>query len=261
MAIEKKCEYCGATFTPGKHSHRQRFCSRECQLKGCQRRRRKLRGKTEPFVPVKKICPYCGKEFLAQHPQKKYCSPHCAYEHDLAEAREKHRAALKPKICPQCGKEFTPRNQVQKYCCARCCYNFNRKKNLPPKELEPRQCAHCGKEFKPNHGKQIFCSKECRYQNSLKKAKIYRAKRADKRGTQKFSEHAFSRSEAEMAAVNWGEEIKVPHNHWKPFRTPKDAWRNKKLPARRVEIKIPAAVAENRAPTIEELLDWIFGGD
>ncbi len=47
----------------------------------------------------------------------------------------------------------------------------------------------------------------------------------------------------------------------KPMKLPSEAFKSKPVeppPARKVEIIIPAAVAENRPPTIEELLDWIF---
>jgi len=63
---------------------------------------------------MKKICLYCGKEFIQRTGQQKFCSVNC---------RERYHQPtynLEEIICPVCGKSFMPKVTWQVYCSPNC---------------------------------------------------------------------------------------------------------------------------------------------
>ena len=65
---EKKCEFCGKSYTGTKQ---QRYCCQSCEEKA---RRRRIGLK---FEPCERVCPACGKEFTAHNVMHKFCSAKC----------------------------------------------------------------------------------------------------------------------------------------------------------------------------------------
>ena len=96
---------------------------------------------------IEKICPACGKRFFVRpsYRQQVFCSNACA----------KKRPPIE-RVCPVCGKKFIANcpSDKQIYCSIAC----SRKK--PPVE---RNCLYCGKKFTPRYStsKQKYCSKSC----------------------------------------------------------------------------------------------------
>lgn len=207
-----------------------------------------------------KKCPICGKTFEALVHNQRFCSKECRYKNynkTRAERRPKFEPverqclhcgkvfsskahnqkfcstecriahAYKPapiiaKVCPYCGKEFETTRSDKKYCsraCTKAAYN------LAHDGIVTRKCAYCYGEFTTRDSKKIYCSAQCRRS----------AERLEFRLKQE------AQREADMqAALNKPAVVE-------PIETPAPP-----------KVVIPAAVAENRKPTVDELLDWIF---
>lgn len=77
---------------------------------------------------LKKVCPVCGREFVAKKPAQVNCSRSCAGILN----RKNRRCKLPPKECIICGKEFLPWNKTQVTCASEACKrknSDNKKKN------------------------------------------------------------------------------------------------------------------------------------
>lgn len=109
-----------------------------------------------------------------------------------------------------------------------------------------KTCLICGKEFDTNRKQVVCCSDSCKAQRGYNKKN--RAKSLSK--SEKISLERTGKILAETIAdnnivPNW----QLPNHalraiyplHWSPR-----------------PVIIPAAIAQNRKPTITELLDWIF---
>ena len=166
-------------------------------------------------------CAYCGKEFEQTTYNKKFCSTLCG-------VRFRHNYPLGGyvKTCAYCGKEFTARRRTKKFCSTLCGQRFRRNK---PLEDYVKTCKHCGKEFTAHNGQRQYCSVTCRRAAEKKLDRIYHRK------CKREQIHAIPT---------------VPIVASKFTHPP--------LPPPPPKITIPAAVAENRKPTADELLDWIF---
>lgn len=64
------CEECGKEFHPRDKNHGKRFCSRECLL-AWRARQRKVK------------CIVCGKEFLRDNANEKFCSQECWHTYNV----------------------------------------------------------------------------------------------------------------------------------------------------------------------------------
>lgn len=163
----KKCELCGKEFESKGYS---KYCSPECIYEGTWMKRRKVN-------EIKKICPECGKEFVAHRVDKIYCSSKCVQRH----YQSKHKKAkMINKICPICGKKFRTKNTKIKYCSDECrdvVYNDyqakmmdtikrkrkKREENKKEKRIEKAICPECGNEFIKNRRFQVFCCEKCNH--------------------------------------------------------------------------------------------------
>lgn len=109
----------------------------------------------------KKVCAYCQKVFLTQHPKQRYCSYACA----ALAARQGH--AYGKGTCPVCGEEFVRKSANQRYCSGACKsenYRRTHMKETAPKvrAVVERVCPTCGKTFTiGDHSDQTYCSKLC----------------------------------------------------------------------------------------------------
>ncbi|WP_295630366.1 hypothetical protein [uncultured Mitsuokella sp.] len=85
----KPCAVCGTMFTP--KNKVQKYCSDACARKaarGNQRRyeqRRAATYKAKPPEERTKVCPVCGKTFIAERESKVYCSNECLIKHSRAQ--------------------------------------------------------------------------------------------------------------------------------------------------------------------------------
>jgi hypothetical protein len=113
-------------------------------------------------------CAECGKEFVANRPNKKFCSPRCRQDNENKHSR------LGPiqKACVRCGAVFQTINGVQKFCSPVCRQRATLDKQLAP-PISERECRKCKKVFKPAHHAEQFCSDECRYLQKLTVNKRY----------------------------------------------------------------------------------------
>jgi endogenous inhibitor of DNA gyrase (YacG/DUF329 family) len=76
------------------------------------------------FVPKETECPGCGKAFMTESFQQKFCCRKCmsdTHNRNLAEQRTKQRAEARGELhCPTCGIEFAPKKLGAKFCGRRC---------------------------------------------------------------------------------------------------------------------------------------------
>lgn len=91
-----------------------------------------------------KKCPFCGKKFITQYEQKKFCCSKCKSNFASRKAR-KERCE---KICARCGKRFS----TKKRHAAKFCVDCSRKR-------EKKFCEFCNKELPK--GRSKYCSDEC----------------------------------------------------------------------------------------------------
>lgn len=130
----------------------------------------------------KKICPYCGKEFISDNKQKIYCSKSCQIYINL-EKQQKKRAEEKPKVnsihkCELCGKEFIAKTVNSKYCGEECLIKVTnqrkREKNL--KRKANMLCMECGKPI-GEYRSSVYCSKKCQYEASKRRLRESKPKK------------------------------------------------------------------------------------
>ena len=83
------CPNCGSLFSQNARGRRKKFCSEKCRTAWNHRHPNTENWKK---TSVRRICPYCGKEFVATreygHPRK-YCSIACSNRGRARERREK----------------------------------------------------------------------------------------------------------------------------------------------------------------------------
>ena len=230
-----KCAYCGKDFEPTKYRELRKYCSRKCYYKARYHREHPKQAKT-------KTCLTCGKEFETFFGKTKFCSPKCRnkwsnrkiYER-LKESRQ-HKTPKPPKptqekqekICLQCGKPFVATVYNKRFCSRQCQRRFN---SGIPRDGYIKTCPICGVEFHTTTGQQKFCSEKCR-----RRAWSIRQRVAGKVTV------------AIPTSLPPKVEVIKPPEPTEPPEPPKP----------RREAIIPAAEAENRKPTVDELLDWIF---
>lgn len=179
-------------------------------------------------------CEHCGAEFEPRQPHQKYCSVQCRH-------RAQHERTYKPrpiekKICVVCGKEFETRHAAKKYCspeCYRAAFPSKYKKH----NLRQATCPVCGAQFETNKPNQIYCSRLCN------RAAEHRRRALARRGMSCLEKFI---PPAKPAAEVVAEPQPTPIDDiFPPFHFPR-------------EVVIPAAIEQNRQPTVEEILDWIF---
>lgn len=172
----RKCEWCGAEFTPKHPLHI--YCTRECYKRGNARKVSEMRAerKTRERGGMR-VCEVCGAEFAPRR-YASTCSMKCRRELELrrVEARG-HRMERKPadRVCRLCGKPFTPGHANQRYCSTECstafrtmnyratvmCRSSGGRRGAPTVR---RTCQYCGAEFMAYSSRSRFCSPECREQ-------------------------------------------------------------------------------------------------
>lgn len=120
--VLKECGYCGASFKPRNRGRdANKFCSRECGLKG---QRRRYEGVGDHCVVYFKQCAACGKPFVARRSLTPVCSEECRKE--IARRKTRARSAGKKEItetkCKGCGALFTPEygNKKRMFCSTKC---------------------------------------------------------------------------------------------------------------------------------------------
>lgn len=156
-------------------------------------------------------------------------------------------------LCPICHTEFLPPYPQSKYCsteCAKTAKQLHRKeKNSPIHKV----CSSCGKEFVATNGHFKYCSTECKlnakkiqnnnyYQNHTQQRKSYRYNRYRLFRNQILAKQKLKRREKAIAEGRT----------FRP-RKPKSVLH---LPPK--VYSIPAAISQNREPTLDEILAFIF---
>lgn len=84
--MEDFCKICGKKFT--RKYNNEKYCSSECKNIAKKQQMKLISSKT--YTQNKKntshktsICKYCGKPFIKQHGNQKYCSKKCAHNRKL----------------------------------------------------------------------------------------------------------------------------------------------------------------------------------
>lgn len=171
------CKHCGKEYIP-KAKGRTTYCSRECSY-GYHTALRLQR--EEELKSVKKIlvCAICGKEFVDNNIQKKYCSKKCEKKRSLQRYIKRYESVVKK--CRYCDQEFYPSFGGEKYyCSSECRLKIKRdlkkidkqrrkaiikkvKRTLTAKQWVIAQqyfnnrCAYCGKKRnKPIHQDHVI---------------------------------------------------------------------------------------------------------
>lgn len=123
MVEERKCAFCGESFTT--HNHLRKYCSRECYEES-SRQRLKARSRQKHNVPETRTCKQCGKIFDTRY-KTLFCSDKCrsAYKKRYYKPKEPRTAT-----CPICGKTFTTKTPNKIYCSDEC--RLSRYRKLSP---------------------------------------------------------------------------------------------------------------------------------
>ena len=214
------CPICGAEFERTENRGTRKYCSRKCYFRAHYRSK-------QPKQAKQKTCPMCGKKFETFYGQRKFCSAKCRNKWNNIKSNAKRFRSRCSKvkqyakrICLQCGKEFELTKTNKKFCSRLCGRRYRRGFG---RKIYVKTCPMCGKKFETETGQQVYCSVKCR-------------KRAEKQ-----------RARRELPTFAPPPAPPLPKVEVvKPIEPP------------RRKVIIPAAEAENRKPTVEELLDWIF---
>ena len=91
-----KCKYCGKEFS--KNHNSQKYCSESCKIKAKKLQDSNNSKKRYTLIKENKekitaVCEYCGKQFIKQHGNQKYCSKICSENKNRelnADAANKH---------------------------------------------------------------------------------------------------------------------------------------------------------------------------
>ena len=111
---EKKCAYCGETFTPPRYRPNAKFCHKPGVKESLQCRRLDYKKRTlKP--PIKKTCLYCGSDYMSSRANSRYCpDPGC---NKNAVEKQKRNARAGRKIrCKYCRVLFYTKNTHREYC-------------------------------------------------------------------------------------------------------------------------------------------------
>lgn len=153
-------------------------------------------------------------------------------------------------LCPICHNEFFPPYKQTKYCSTECA---KKGKQLRRKTIIHKVCISCGKTFVAQNGHFKYCSTECKlnakkiqnnnyYQNHTQQRKSYRYNRYRLFRDQILAKQKLKRREKAIAEGRT----------FRP-RKPKSVLH---LPPK--VYSIPTAIAQNREPTLDEILAFIF---
>lgn len=113
-----------------------------------------------------KICLECGKEFISNKHNQKYCCKECTHKANYRAEKERNKVVLPKKICPICGKEFQPHTKAQILCGAEECkkeqnrIRINKFKQNGKATPFTKKCTICGEEFTTTNDLQTLCGKE-----------------------------------------------------------------------------------------------------
>lgn len=175
------------------------------------------------------LCPICHTEFFPPYKQTKYCSPLCAKTAKQLHRKEKNSPIHK--VCGSCGKPFVAQNGHFKYCSP--------------------ECVRVAKRIQNNNF----------YQNHTQQRKTYRYYRYRLKRDQILAKQKLKRREKAAAEGKTFRPRKVklsPEYDWRIHR-PNLLKNLQSLPTK--VISIPAAIAQNREPTLDEILAFIFKED
>ena len=167
------CAVCGKPLT----GRQERYCSKRC--KGKAERNRLRESRPEAI----KVCQNCGKEFVADHKNRKYCSDECEKEGNRKRHAKNKRAKKKKPviICAWCGKEFVASHANTKYCSDECRIAAMRGRYVRKAETITKICQNCGKEFVADPKNRKYCSEECKKEQHKAQVLRYRMKKRAKK--------------------------------------------------------------------------------
>lgn len=179
--FEKTCPRCGKKFRTINKT--KIFCSRLCTKK------KHLEIKSEKIKAsknVKKLCAWCGEEFIPKRSDAPCCSKKCRElfinhrNKSKAEVEKKYNCSIGEDgtyimTCEICGKTFKSKVHNAKFCSRRCFLDSlkmkysqkNKCKNTPI----TKKCICCGNEFKTTNKSKKYCSEKCRMKTFLAKHK------------------------------------------------------------------------------------------
>ena len=131
-----KCIVCGKEYESTRKNIKYGYCSEKCRKIG-----------------ITRVCQTCGKKFVTDRPDAKYCSKECFYKSkDYDTFRYgyagKEIKGTEENKCPVCGKPTKPNKT---YCSLECSRKARAKK--------VKYCTVCGKPM-PS-GNKRYCSLEC----------------------------------------------------------------------------------------------------
>lgn len=148
MSFKKVCKVCGREFHSAKYS--SRYCSENCYVKARNWARQTrhaldIQGdkRTLNEVLYNKVCPNCGRSFVAKKTNTIYCSIKCGKEHrkskneglktqirhdknltDQVNASLTERRFKIIKACANCGKDFEAQKITTMFCCSSCAKSY-----------------------------------------------------------------------------------------------------------------------------------------
>lgn len=159
----KMCKGCGREFVP--KSYRSSYCGELitaiCSICGKEFQYKCEMDAITDKCPdcvhkYKKVCLYCGKEFITDTFQKQVCD------------------GVHYKVCPVCGKEFIADNDrlYEDLCCSDECAKVRRKVSIKralngepkgwniPKTIYRRTCRICGQPFETRVYNNFICDRD-----------------------------------------------------------------------------------------------------
>lgn len=113
------CRRCGVWFRRDKSVKGRTYCS-DCEELVDKEWKRSQKGRSARPRNLRKTCQHCGRDFVADRGQQKYCTSDCKARARVERRKSGTVAATTVVACETCGKKFRQSKVFHRFCSKSC---------------------------------------------------------------------------------------------------------------------------------------------